>query len=248
MQVLIVHRDAEVGEPLVEMVKEHTEHHCGFAASDREALAWARGVSRCSLFITQLRGDGVDGLSLGGTLSEMFAGLQTMFLPDYSTSEQRLDLANTKVFPEPIDGERLLQAIAFAETQRQVGQDLYHALDVLQMLCLARRSGAVQFVQGSKTAVVFLKGGQIIHAEQGAMRDQEALNHIVLWDAVEFAYDQYVRAPAETIRVPWEEAIIGAVSRRNAQVVGAAPAKGLQPAAEGKETRWSIFGRPRKLG
>ncbi len=133
MQLLIVHDDAEVGEQLVQMVKEYTEHNCGFAKSDAGALDWARGVSRCSLLITQLRGNKVDGLSLGGSLSEIFAGLQTMFLPSYAATEQRIDLTNTKVFPEPIDGERLLNAIARAEEHRQTGMDLFHALDVLQM-------------------------------------------------------------------------------------------------------------------
>src|ERR687883_1266956 len=98
MQLLIVHDDAEVGEQLVQMVKEYTEHYCGFAPSDAKALDWARGVTRCSLLVTQLRGEKVDGFSLGGSLSEMFAGLQTMFLPSYSASEQRIDLAPNKVF------------------------------------------------------------------------------------------------------------------------------------------------------
>ncbi len=254
MQVLIVHRDVEVGEQLVQMVEEHTEHHCGFAVSDSGALDWARGVTRCSLLITQLRGEGVDGLHLGGTLSEIFAGLQTMFLPDYLSSVQRLDLPNAKVFAEPIDGERLLHAIALAEAQRQAGLDLYHAFDVLQMLCLSRRSGAVQLVKGSKTAVVFLKGGNIIHAERGAARDADALYELVAWEAVEFAYDQYVRAPAETMSAPWAKATISAVSRRKSQVVGAprpqlapagAPPQSVIETAKGR--RWGLFGSSRKL-
>ena len=36
------------------------------------------------------------------------------------------------------------------------------------------------------------------------------------WEAVEFAYDMYVRAPAETIKGTWDEAIIAAVTRRKA--------------------------------
>lgn len=250
MQLLIVHDDAEVGEQLVQMVKEYTEHHCGFANSDAGALDWARGVTRCSLLVTQLRGNGVDGLTLGGSLCEIFAGLQTMFLPAYSATEQRLDLNHTKIFPEPIDGERLLNAIARAEEQRQTGMDSFHALDVLQMCCLSGRDGAVQLVKGSKTALVFLKSGNIVHAERGSTRDAEALFEIATWEAVEFAYDQYVRAPAETIRMKWHEALIGAVERRKTQAVGASatPAKAAAPSPkELKSGKWGIFGGPRKL-
>lgn len=243
MQILIVHHDAEVAEPLVQMVQEYTEHLCGFAGSDRAALDWARGVPRCSLLITQLQGEGVNGLSLGGTLSETFAGLQTMFLPEYQSSEQRLDLPHTKVFPEPIHGERLLQAIARAEDQRQTGMDLFHALDVLQMCCLSGRSGAVQLVKGSKTAVVYLLSGRIVHAERGSARGADALYELVSWEAVEFAYDYSVRAPAQTITSSWDEAVLGAFSRQKAQAVGSsAKAAPATTSPEPKTARWGRFG------
>jgi len=35
MQVLIVHRDVDVGEQFADMVKEHIEHHCGIVTSAR---------------------------------------------------------------------------------------------------------------------------------------------------------------------------------------------------------------------
>ncbi len=222
MQLLVVHHDAEVGEELARMVKDYTEHHCGFANSDRGAVDWARGVPRCSLLITQLQGEDVNGLRLAATLSDTFAGLQTMFLPDYAAEEQRLDIPSTKVFPEPIDGERLLNAIERAETQRQTGMDLFHSLDVLQMCCLSGRSGAVQLVRGTQTAVVYLLSGRIVHAERGTARGAEALYEIAPWEAVEFAYDYTVRAPVDSIKVPWHEAVITAVNRRKGQSVGSA--------------------------
>ncbi|MEO5720749.1 MAG: DUF4388 domain-containing protein [Chthoniobacterales bacterium] len=249
MQLLIVHHDAEVGEQLVRMVKEHTEHHCGLAHSERAALDWARGVPRCSLLITQLDGEGLNGFRLAATLSETFAGLQTTFLPGYAAEEQRLDIPGTKVFPEPIDGERLLNAIAQAEERRQTGLDLFHALDVLQMCCLSGRSGAVQLVKGSQTAVVFLLSGRITHAERGTARGSEALYELVPWDAVEFAYDYAVRAPVQTIKTEWHEAVVAAVARRKAQVVGSAtdPVETAPPPASpstpAKPNRWGILGR-----
>lgn len=252
MQLLIVHHDAEVGEQLVAIVREYTEHHCGFASSDRAAVDWARGVPRCSLLITQLQAEGVNGLALGATLSDTFAGLQTMFLPDYPASEQRLEISSTKVFPEPIDGELLLQAIARAEEQRQTGADLFHALDVLQMCCLSGRSGAVQLVKGARTAVVYLYSGRIVHAERGAARGLDALCELVEWAAVEFAYDYAVRAPLETIKTPWADAVIAAVNRQKSQSVGGATQKlEVAPPPSGPAAKAglrSLFGGPRKAG
>jgi hypothetical protein len=247
MQLLIVHRDVEVGEELVRMVKEYTEHLCGYATSDAGALDWARGVPRCSLLITQLQAEGVNGLSLGANLCEIFAGMQTMFLPDYSTTEQRLEIADSKVFPEPIDGERLLEAITRADAQRQTGLDVFHALDVIQMCCLSGRSGALQFVQGAKTALVYLLNGRIVHAERGAARGLDALRELVAWEAVEFAYDYAVRAPVKTISVEWDEALITAVERRKAQASGGPPGSSLaaparEAAGPAKAARRGLFG------
>ncbi|MDQ6766085.1 MAG: DUF4388 domain-containing protein [Verrucomicrobiota bacterium] len=251
MQLLIVHHDAEVGEQLVQMVKEYTEHHCGLVTSDVRAVDWSRGVPRCSLLITQLQGDGVNGLALGATLSDTFAGLQTMFLPDYAATERRLEIPHTKVFPEPIEGERLLNAIERADEQRRHGLDAFHALDVLQMCCLSRRSGAVQFVLGSKSAIVYLLNGRIVHAERGAARGADALSEIVPWEAAEFAYDYSVRAPAETIAGSWDEALIAAIERRKTPAVGeAAPvgeaARTAPTRGEPKPSRWGVFRGSRK--
>jgi hypothetical protein len=214
MEILIVHRDAEIGEQLVQMVKDYTAHGCELAKSDAAAIDWGRRHTRCALLLTQLEGEGVDGLALGGALSEIFTGLQTLFLPPYPASAQRLVVAETKIFPEPIDGEALIEAIARAENATAGAPDLFHFADVLQMCCLSRRSGAIQMVRGAKNGIVFLRGGAIVHAETTAGRGKEALFEIATWEYVEFAYDRTVRPPAETIPVPWDEVLIDAVERQ----------------------------------
>lgn len=211
MELLIVHRDAEVGEQLVQMVKDYTAHECDLAGSDAAALEWGRRHARCALLVTQLESEGIDGLTLGGSLSEIFPGLQTLFLPPYQASEQRLEVAQTKVFPEPIDGEGLLEAIARAETATEGAPDLFHVVDILQMCCLSRRSGAVQMVKGSKSGIAFLRNGQIVHAETSGGRGLEALHELVDWQYVEFAYDRTVRPPVETMTAPWDQVLIAAV-------------------------------------
>ena len=245
MQLLIVHHESEVGEELVRMVSEYTEHDCNYASSGASALQWGRRATSCSLLISQLDGEGVNGLSLGATLSEMFAGMQTMFLPSYAATEQRLEVPQPKVFPEPIDGQCLLDAIAHAEAQRQTGMDLYHSLDVVQMCCLSRRSGALQFVRGTSAAVLFLRSGNIVHAEAGAARGADALAEITTWNAVEFAYDYTMRAPADTIGEPWDEAVNAAITKQHPHVPGsgATPAPALaETTDEPRKARGRLFG------
>ena len=212
MQLLIVHEDAEVGEQLRGMVADYTAHQCELVENDAAAEQWAQKHVRCDLLLAQLDGPGVDGLTLGGSLSEVFPGLQVLFLPAYPAAERRLEIAQTKVFPEPIDGERLLEAIETAAGAQSGAPDLFQVLDVLQMCCLSKRSGAVQIVNGARSGIVYLRDGRIVHAEGAITRGTEALLEIAGWGDIEFAYDSSVRAP-ETISTPWDEALIQAVVR-----------------------------------
>jgi Domain of unknown function (DUF4388) len=208
MQVLIAHRDAELGEQLAQMVSDYTAHECDLVGSAPAALDWGRRHARCSLLITQLEGDDYDGLTVGGSLSESFPGLQTLFLPAYPADEQRLEVADTKVFPEPIDGEALLNAIARAESATADTPDLFHVADVVQMCCLSRRSGALQMVKANRSGILFLRHGAIVHAETSGGRGREAFWEIASWKQIEFAYDRTVRPPVETINETWDKLLI----------------------------------------
>lgn len=214
MQILIVHDDAEVGEQLTSMVKDYTAHPCELVETDAAALRWAREHARCGLLLARLEGPAVDGLTLAGSLGEFFPGLQTLFFPAYPAAKQRIEIANPKIFPEPIDGERLLQAIESAAEAGSGAPDLFHVLDVLQMCCLSGRSGAVQIVKQTGSGIVYLRAGKIVHAEGAATRGPEALREIAAWDLVEFAYDSAIGASSETISIPWDGALAGAVVRQ----------------------------------
>jgi CheY-like chemotaxis protein len=218
MQLLIVHSDPEMGEPLTRMVKDYTPHQCDLVASDSAAIEWARRQKQCDLLLTQLQDKNIDGLALGSSLSEISPALQVLFFPNYSASEQRLEVENTKVFPEPIEGDELLRAIEHAENAPPDAPDLFHVIDILQMCCLSRRSGALQLLKETKSGFVFLRHGKIVHAETNTLRGHDALAEMVRWKFVEFAYERIVRPPLETITQPWDEiltAIAGEPKRGN---------------------------------
>jgi DNA-binding response OmpR family regulator len=225
MQLLIVHDDAEVGEQLAGMVADYTVHACELVESDAAAQHWSQKHARCDLLLAQVDGNGVDGLNLGGALSEIFPGLQVLFLPGYPAAERRLEVSRTKVFPEPIDGEHLLEAIEAAAGAERGAPDLFHVLDVLQLCCLSKRSGAVQIVKENHIGIVYLREGRIVHAEAAVTRGTEALLEIATWGDVEFAYDASERA-AETISTPWDEALVEAAGQHQKGKNGeAAPPK-----------------------
>jgi CheY-like chemotaxis protein len=212
MQLLIVHRDPEMGETLVQMVKSYTRHQCQLVRSDSAAMDWARHHQQCNLLLTQLEAEGIDGLALGSSLSEIYPTLQVLFFPNYPAVERRLEVAEPKVFPEPIEGDDLLGAIERAENAPPNAPDLFHVVDVLQMCCLSRRSGALQLVKESKSGLVFLRNGKIVHAETTTARGRDALFEMVSWELIEFAYERSVRPPLETITTAWDDLMIDAVT------------------------------------
>jgi hypothetical protein len=206
-QLLIVHRDAEIGQQLVRLVKEFTGCESAQTATESETLVWLRRQpgARPRILLTELEAPGFDGFSLGAILSEMFAGLQTLFLPPYVATQVRIEIAGSKIFPEPIDGDRLIATIERSIRMRWDAPDWFHVVDILQMCCLARRNGALQVVRGSRIGTVYLRDGDVVHAETNGVRGYPALVEMVSWGEIEFAYDRAMTAEKETLRGRWDQ-------------------------------------------
>jgi Domain of unknown function (DUF4388) len=212
-QLLIVHRDAEIGRQLVHLVKEFPGYDSAATTSESETLVWLRHrpEARPRILLTQLDGAGLDGFALGALLSETFPGLQTLFLPPYVSMQVRIEIADSKIFPEPIDGDRLIATIERSVRMRWDAPDWFHAVDVLQMCCLARRSGALQMVRGSRVGAVYLRDGAIVHAETAGVQGNAALVEMVSWGEIEFAYDRAMTPAAETLRGRWDHLLADAL-------------------------------------
>ncbi len=212
MQLLFVHHEPEIGQALRAMVREYTAHTADFAATDREALEWAAQCAECHLLVTQLESEGADGLTLARSLGEGFPRLHTFFLPAYPLAAQRLEVANTKIFPEPIDGERLLQSIERTAAVLNT-PDLFHIVDLLQMCCLSGKSGGVQLVARSEAGIVYLRNGELRDAETAHARGLEAIYEMLRWGYAEFAYDANASPAEQTIDIGWDAALIEVVMR-----------------------------------
>jgi CheY-like chemotaxis protein len=233
MQLLIVHHEPEIGQALVAMVQEYTAHAAEFAASDRAALEWAEQCPECHLLVTQLESEGVDGLALAGSLGEKFPHLHTFFLPAYPLAAQCLEVANTKIFPEPIDGERLLQSIA--RVAAALGTpDLFHVVDLLQMCCLSGKSGGVQLVARNEVGVVYLRNGEMRHAETSRTRGLEAIREMLRWGYAESAFDANASSNEQTIDIGWDVALIEAVMREREE-------QALEPGAAESEISTALL-------
>ncbi|MDQ3414863.1 MAG: DUF4388 domain-containing protein [Verrucomicrobiota bacterium] len=233
MHLLIVHHEEEIGRALQALVREYTAQTANYVASDEAALEWAGQNAECGLLVTQLESEGVDGLTMAGSLGERFSHLHTFFLPPYPLDTQRLQVANTKIFPEPIDGERLLQAIE--RTADSPGTpDLFHIIDLLQMCCLSGKSGGVQLVVGSEAGVVYLRNGELRHAETQRARGLDAIFEMLRWGHAEFAYDANASPAEQSIDIGWDAALIEVVMREREE-------RALQPGGAESEISTTLL-------
>lgn len=227
MHLLVVHQDPEVGEGLLAMLRDYTTEEVAYAASDEAAHAWASSHPECDLLLTQLDGPGVNGLALSSSLGQFYPHLETFFLPAYAVEAQPLEVANSKIFPEPIEGERLLERIAEVGAGARTG-DFFHLVDLLQMCCLSGKSGAMQMVAGEESGVVFLRHGELRHAVTARAFGLEAIYEMLFWGPAEFAYDEESSPAEQTIDVGWDVALIEIVLRKH-EAEALEPGEAVEP-------------------
>ena len=69
-QLLVVHRDPEIGRDLVQLVKDYTGYESLLTHSESETLFWLRRQPevRPQILLTQLQAPGLDGFILGASL------------------------------------------------------------------------------------------------------------------------------------------------------------------------------------
>jgi hypothetical protein len=212
MQLLIVHQDAEIGEGLTGLVHEFSGHAATYLASAAAACKRIEQNGNCELLLTQVDGAGIDGVALASSLGEIAPNLQTFFLPAYTLAEQRFEIAKSKIFPEPIDGEGLLVAIERLTNERRAPNE-YHLIDLLQMFCLSGKSGAVQLFAGAESGVVFLRNGELRHAATPRAVGLDAISEMLRLGPVRFSYNENASPSEQTIEIGWDAALAQVVRR-----------------------------------
>lgn len=81
------------------------------------------------------------------------------------------------------------------------------------MCCLSGKSGGVQLVAGSESGVVYLRNGELRHAETAGARGLQAIFEMLRWGQAEFAYDPNASVAEQSIDIGWDAALIEVVVR-----------------------------------
>jgi len=186
----------------------------------------------------------VDGPQFLKLLQRNFPGLLKVVLTGDSTGAYRAACLNSgaELFLEKPRVEGGWQSIhaalhellklqpheaGFRGVLRRVGLQ-----DVLQMECLARNSSVLEITAGQARGQVFIRDGQIIHADVGGQTGESAFYQLLALAGGEFNLNPFVAPPAQTIDGSWEFLLMEAARKRDesAEVNPAASEEATLPA------------------
>jgi len=87
--------------------------------------------------------------------------------------------------------------------------------DVLQMECLARSSSVMEISNAEMQGNIFVREGQIIHAQAGDLAGEDAFNRLMSLSGGQFNLKPFVEPPAITISGSWEYLLMEAARQRD---------------------------------
>lgn len=93
---------------------------------------------------------------------------------------------------------------AKAPREREAGSAAMSFLDLLERQIRARFSGCIEVESEARQGLVFIRLGQLIHADEGREVGEDALLAMAAWPAKRFAIQPNVETTRTTIRRGWE--------------------------------------------
>jgi CheY-like chemotaxis protein len=180
--ILVVDEDREHCHALVRALRAQG-YDASSVATFSEAVAAAR-ENHYDVLLTDQRIQGGDGMALILGLREASPGTRPVLMSASATareSQRALDLGAVRVLSKPFELDEMLQAVERAAEYAGGFWASVHGIsliDTLQMFHYSRRSLSVHFL-GSVGATLHLRDGQLVHAEHGELRGEEALAAIL---------------------------------------------------------------------
>jgi len=223
--------DDEVG--LLDFLQQLMGHFAGpaweiFTAPDVSKALGILQEQKVDLLVLDIHMPVVDGLQFLGLLQRKFPNVLKVVLTGDATEHHRATcLSNgAELFlekPRDEGGWRSIFATLHELTRFQPEEGFRGVLrrvglqDVLQMECLARNSSVLKIHAGSAHGTVFVKEGQIIHAQCGNRIGEDAFNYLMGLTGGEFDVQPFTAPPAQSISGSWEFLLMEAARKRDEQ-------------------------------
>jgi CheY-like chemotaxis protein len=216
---------------LLEVLRQLMTHFAGDAWEVLTAPDVSRALAilqeqRIDLLVLDIHMPLVDGLQFLNLLQRKYPNVLKVVLTGDATEHHRATcLSNgAELFlekPRDEGGWRSVYATLHELTRFQPEEGFRGVLrrvglqDVLQMECLARSSSILNIHAGRTQGVIYVKSGQIIHAQCGARSGEEAFNYLMGLTGGEFDVQPFAEPATVSISGSWEFLLMEAARQRD---------------------------------
>jgi len=189
------------------------------ANSGTEAL---RIIEKHSLnvVVTDIKMPDISGLDLLSTIRDKYPWIKVIIMTAYGSPEVQKEASERGSFqyiekPFEIDDIRTLILQALEETQEGfVGQVLdLQLVDIIQIGCLGRLTMSIDITRGAEKGLIYIKNGDIVHAQVGSVQGEEALYTLLRWKGGRFVSQMGTTPPKQTIDARWEQLLMEGMKR-----------------------------------
>ncbi|HMJ88558.1 MAG TPA: response regulator [Candidatus Acidoferrum sp.] len=234
--VLLVDDDAQFLEVLQSLAQTASGEIWNVLAAQTTALALTTlQTEKVDLIVIDLRMPVVDGVQFLQLIQRKYPHVKKIILSghvDGSSRNAATQAGAELVLEKPVTPEGFQTVLAalgellrwqneegFRGTLRRVGIE-----DVIQMECLSRHSLVLEVSSQGSRGRIFIRKGELIHAECGDTIGEAALQQLLALSGGEFRHTAFDEPPTRSLEGSWEFLVMEAARKRDeAASMGAEP-------------------------
>lgn len=234
--VLVVDDDPMFDGLVVDHLTQDNEYHVLSARSGEQAFR-ILDQSNVDVLITDIKMPNKDGFELVTRVRDEFPNISVVVVTGFGkpkgvfSDEQQ---GGIHFLEKPVNFSRLkkiLRKAVFdavpvphppttprdaADASMLAGQAAqFPILDMVQICCIAERTGCATLRRGDKQGRIWLDRGEIIHATAGDLTGPDAFYELARWDDADFSFSTAEQAPRQTIQCNWESVVYEGIQRRS---------------------------------
>jgi CheY-like chemotaxis protein len=239
-RILVVDDDPMFDGLVVDHLTEDGEYVVFSSRSGDQALKILEQTN-VDVLITDIKMPNTDGFELVNHVRTEYPNLSVVVISGYGRPrwlDRGDDSDGIQFLEKPINFSRLKKVVRKAvynavpvprdphTTEERMDDSMlsgqaaqFPLLDMIQICCIAERTGCVTLRRGGSESRIFLDQGEIVHAEAGGLHGAEAFYELASWDDADFVFENTVPAPEKTIFKAWESLVYEGIQRRAARVV-----------------------------
>jgi CheY-like chemotaxis protein len=172
--------------------------------------------------VTDIKMPDINGLDLLSMIRDKWPWIKVIIMTAYGSPEVQREASKRGSFQyieKPFELEDVRTLILKALEEEEQGfvghvRDL-QLVDIIQIGCLGRLTIGISVQSGNRTGNIFIKGGEIVHAESASVVGEEALYLMLGWKAGRFTTEVGAEPAVETIDARWEQLLLEGMRRRD---------------------------------